>query len=60
VGAISTVAEFNKLKERPKLFLFVPINSPESQELGQFLERNYRVVSFCENRRLPFYVMEKN
>jgi hypothetical protein len=59
VVGTGTVAEFEKLKEKPKLFLFVPINSPESQELGQFLEKSYRVLSFCENRRLPFYVMER-
>jgi hypothetical protein len=56
---VSTVEEFEKLKEKPKIFLFVPINNPESQQLAQRLEKSYRIRSVCDNKRLPFYVLEK-
>ena len=56
---VSTVEEFEKLKEKPKFFLLVPINNPETQRLAQRLEKSYRVRSVCDNKRLPFYVMEK-
>jgi len=56
---VSQIDEFEKFKINPKYFIYVPINSSESQQLVQFLEKKYRVVSFCDNKRLPFYVMEK-
>jgi hypothetical protein len=56
---ISQIDEFKKIKINPKYFIYVPINSSESQQLVQFLEKKYRVVSFCDNKRLPFYVLEK-
>jgi hypothetical protein len=56
---VSTVEEFEKLKEKPKFFLLVPINNPETQRLAQRLEQSYRVRSVCDNKRLPFYVMER-
>lgn len=56
---VSTVEEFEKLKEKPKFFLLVPVNNPETQRLAQHLEKTYRVRSVCENQRLPFYVMER-
>jgi hypothetical protein len=56
---VSTVEEFEKLKEKPKFFLLVPINNPETQRLAQRLEKSYRIRSVCDNKRLPFYVMEK-
>ncbi len=56
---VSTVEEFEKLPEKPKFFLLVPVNNPETQRLAQHLEKSYRVRSVCENQRLPFYVMER-
>jgi hypothetical protein len=56
---VSTVEEFEKLPEKPKFFLLVPVNNPETQRLAQHLEKSYRVRSVCENQRLPFYVLER-
>lgn len=56
---ISTVKEFDALPVKPKLFLFVPLNNPETAELGKVLESYYRITSSCDNRRLPFYILER-
>ena len=56
---LSDINDFNKNTTIPKFFIYVPLNNPESQQLGLFLEKSYRVRSVCDNKRLPFYVMEK-
>jgi hypothetical protein len=57
---IQDTASFEKLQQKPKVFLLVPTDNPETQKLADLLSQNYRMAFFAQNNRLPFYVFVKN
>ena len=56
---ISTAKEFEALPVKPKFFLFVPLNNPDTAELGKIMGNYYKLNSTCDNKRLPFYILER-
>jgi hypothetical protein len=57
---IPNAMAFEALEKKPSVFLLVPINGPETQNLADLLSKNYRVAFVADNKRLPFYVFVKN
>jgi len=57
---IPDAASFEKLQQKPKVFLLAPINNNDTQKLADLLSKNYRVAFLAQNNRLPFYVFVRN
>ncbi|MCX8497157.1 MAG: hypothetical protein ORN51_13335, partial [Akkermansiaceae bacterium] len=56
--AINDPKMLNASSVMPKIFLLVPTNDPGTQALADKLQKTHRVIGFCDNQRLPFYIFE--